>query len=360
MENLKVSNSSTAQAQLNLVNAQKAYDSAASTLANLQSVNKGATGPAVQNAQAQVVLAKQRLQGAQTYFDYVKNLGEDDPNYASAYTALYNAEQALKNAQNQLNYYLLVPSGRDIAEATAKADLARAQLEDAQREWDRLKNGPAATDIAAAQARVDAAQATLNMAQVIAPFAGTVTEVAGLIGDQVSPGVKAFRLDDLTHMQVDVQVSEVDINSVELDQPVILTFDAILGKAYNGKVVQVAQAGEDIQGAVKFFVTVELTDADKSVKPGMTAAVNITVKQLSDVLLVPNRAVRLVDNERVVYILKNGQAEEVPVTLGSSSDTTSEVIASDLKVGDLIILNPPSNLFNPGEGGGGGPFGGGF
>ena len=125
----------------------------------------------------------------------------------------------------------------------------------------------------------------------------------------------------------------------------ILTFDAILGKAYNGKVVQVAQAGEDIQGAVKFFVTVELTDADSKVKPGMTAAVNITVQQLSDVLLVPNRAVRLVNNERVVYILKNGQALEVPVTLGSSSDTTSEVIGSDLKVGDLIILNPPSTLF---------------
>ena len=89
-------------------------------------------------------------------------------------------------------------------------------MEDAQREWDRLKNGPPATDITSAEARVDAAQATLNMAQIIAPFTGTVTEVSGLIGDQVSPGVKAFRLDDLTHMQVDVQVSEVDINSVKL------------------------------------------------------------------------------------------------------------------------------------------------
>jgi HlyD family secretion protein len=137
-----------------------------------------------------------------------------------------------------------------------------------------------------------------------------------------------------------------------------MTFDAISGTVYNGKVIQVAQAGDDVQGAVKFTVTVELTDANKNVKPGMTAAVNITVRQLNGVLLVPNRAVRLVDNQRVVYILENGQPHEVSVNLGASSDTMSEVVSSDLKVGDLIILNPPSALFDRRNGGGGGPFGG--
>ncbi len=358
LEDLKNSQTSAAQAELNLVTAQKTYDNAKATLANFQAVNKGADSAAVQNAQAQVTLAKSRLNGAQTYFDYVKYLGKDDPNYAQGYTTLYNAQQALKTAQNTLNYYLLVPSGRDIAEATAKRDLAKAQLDDAQREWDRLKDGPTTADLAAAQARVDATQATLNMAQITAPFPGTVTEVTGLIGDQVDPGTKAFRIDDLSHMQVDVQVSEVDINSVQVGQPVNLTFDAITGATYNGKVVQVALAGDTVQGAVDFTVTVELTDADTKVKPGMTAAVNITVQQLQDVLLVPNRAVRLVDNQRVVYILVNGQAQEVNVTLGASSDTMSQVVSGNLKVGDLIILNPPSTLFQRNSGGG--PFGGGL
>ncbi len=359
LDNLKNSRTSTAQAQLSLINAQKNYDNAKATLANLQAVNKGATAPAVQNAQAQVILAQNRLKGAQTYFDYVKNLGKDDPNYAQAYSALYSAQQALDAAQNNLNYYLLIPSGRDIAEATAKADLAKAQLDDAQREWDRVKNGPPASDTTSAQARLDAAQATLNMAQITAPFAGTVTEVNGLVGDQVAPGLKSFRIDDLTHMQVDVQVSEVDINSVNVGQPVTLTFDAISGLSYSGKVIEVAQAGDTIQGAVNFTVTVELTNADSKVKPGMTAAVNITVQQLNNILLVPNRAVRLVNNQRVVYILLNGKAQEVSVTLGASSDTMSEVATSDLKAGDLIILNPPSTLFNQ-PNGGGGPFGGGL
>ena len=357
LDNLKNSQTSTAQAQLNLVNAQKTYDSAKNTLASFQSVNRGADSEAIKNARAQVTLANDRVKTAQSYFDFVKKLSPNDSDYARGYTALYNAQQALKTAQNTLNYFLLVPSGRDVAEATAKLDLAKAQLDDAQREWDRLKNGPTAEDIAAGQARVDAVQATLAMAQITAPFSGTVTEVDSLIGDQVAPGTTSFRIDDLSHMQVDVQVSEVDINSVQLGQPVTLTFDAISGATYNGKVNQVALAGDNIQGAVQFTVTVELTDADASVKPGMTAAVNITVKQLNDVLLVPNRAVRLVDNQRVVYILVNGQPQQVNINLGASSDTMSQVVSGDLKAGDQIILNPPSNLFSP-RNGGGGPFGG--
>jgi len=360
LDNLRDSATQRAQAQLDLVTAQKNHDNTKATLDGLMAKNHGGTAPDIQNAQAQVIIAQQNLNAAQTYYDYTKYLGDEDPNKARAYSNLYNAQQSLNTAQDNLDYFLLVPSGRDVAEAQAKFDLAIAQLADAQRTWDRQKNGPDPSDIAAAQAKVDAVQATLNMAQISAPFAGTVTGVGGMAGDQVSPGTSAFRVDDLSRMQVDVQVSEVDINNVQVGQPVILTFDAISGKTYNGQIIEVAQAGDSVQGAVNFTVTVELTDSDTKVKSGMTAAVTITVKQLNDVLLVPNRAVRLVNNQRVVYILRNDQPVEVNVNLGDSSDTVSEVVSSNLKVGDLIILNPPSTLFNRSNGGGGGGmFGGG-
>jgi len=86
------------------------------------------------------------------------------------------------------------------------------------------------------------------------------------------------------------------------------------------------------------------------VRPGMTAAVNIVVEQIEDVLLVPNRAVRVRDGERIVYVLRGGQLEVVPVVLGASSDTDSQVLESDLRVGDLIVLNPPLELEQPGPG----------
>ena len=79
-----------------------------------------------------------------------------------------------------------------------------------------------------------------------------------------------------------------------------------------------------------------IIDPDENVKPGMTAAVNIVVNQLDDVLLIPNRAVRIKDGERVVYVLIDGKPTAVEITLGASSDTMSEVIDGDLKVGDLI------------------------
>ena len=239
------------------------------------------------------------------------------------------------------------------AEAIAKADedlaLAKAKLDDAQREFDRLAGGNL-TEIAAAQARVDAAQATLNLARVSAPFAATVTEVNPLPGDQVSAGAAAFRLDDLTSLLVDVEVSEVDINSVTIGQPATLSFDAILDKDYHGEVVEVAKAGTNVNGVVNFKVTIELTDADAEVKPGMTAAVNITVEQIDDVILIPNRAVRLLDGQRYIYLMVNGIPQKTEVSLGASSDTMSVLVGGDVSEGASIILNPPVEV--------GGPFGG--
>ena len=100
-------------------------------------------------------------------------------------------------------------------------------------------------------------------------------------------------------------------------------------------------------------VTVELTDADSLVKPGMTAAVNITIEEIQDVLLVPNRAVRLVDGERVVYLLVDGLPVKTGIRLGSSSDTVSVLAGGDVVEGDVVILNPPVD-FGPGGGPGGG------
>ncbi len=320
-----------------------------------------------------VILAEADLADAQKALDDLLN---SDTARAEAVIALREAEEAFTKAENwreELNGKIHVKEiiykkfrnrtipvlkeyrGYASKETIAKADedlaLAKAKLDDAQREYDRLTAGSTA-EIAAAQARLDAAQATLNLARIIAPFAGTVTEAYPLSGDQVSAGATAFRLDDLSSLLVDVEVSEVDINSISVGQPATLTFDAILGKEYHGEVVEVAQAGTAVEGVVNFTVTVELTDADTAVKPGMTAAVNIVVEEMQDVLLVPNRAVRLSDGQRVVYVLKNGQPAKREIRLGSSSDTMSVVTSGDLNAGDQIILNPPVE-FNPGGPGGG-------
>jgi HlyD family secretion protein len=122
-----------------------------------------------------------------------------------------------------------------------------------------------------------------------------------------------------------------------------MSFDAILGKQYNGKVVQVAKTGTTTQGVVNYMVTVEITDHDQSVLPGMTAAVNVVVTQLNDVLQVPNRTIRLRDGQRIVYVLRSGNPVSIQIKVGATSETNSQVVSGDLKAGDDIILNPPSD-----------------
>jgi HlyD family secretion protein len=356
-----------ANAKLAITTAESDVTNAQTALNNQQYWKNDAL---IQDYYAKYVITKDNLDKAQDAYDSA-NVGEyiNNADEAGLYQALYNARQAYDNAKYYYSLYSQKPTQRQLDEAQANLDLANATLTNAKIYLKALTGGDIPADatgtallkLEQAKLAVQTAQANLDAAKLTAPFGGTVTEVSGMVGDQVSPGTKAFRIDDLSQMKVDVQVSEVDINNVQVGQPATLTFDAITGKGYAGKVVEVAQAGDSVQGAVNFTVTVALTDTDKRVKPGMTAAVTIMVKQVNNVLLVPNRAVRLVNDQRVVYILVNGQPQEVNVTLGASSDTQSEVVSTNLKIGDLIILNPPSTLFNRtgSSGGGGGPFGGG-
>jgi len=289
----------------------------------------------------------------------LRNLDKAEEDYKDAYNyrlglngKINIADVYLERGVPKVRYHKGYADAETIADADEKLALAEAQLNDVRRNYERVKDGVDPADVAAAEARVAAAQSTLDMARIIAPFNGTVTQASPAVGDQVSTGTVAYRMDDLSDLLVDVQVSEVDINTVSVGQGATLTFDAVLGRTepYHGKVVQVSQAGDTVQGVVSFTVTVELTDADEFVKPGMTAAVNIIVEEVKDSILIPNRAVRLVDEERVVYVLVDGMPKDVKVSLGSTDGINSVLVTGEIKEGDPIILNPPSMM--------GGPFGG--
>lgn len=226
----------------------------------------------------------------------------------------------------------------------APGDMAvlEAQLADAQREWERWKDGPDQGEITAAQARIAAALATLNLDQIEAPFDGVLTGVYTKVGDLVDSGTQAFKLDDLSRLLVDASVSEVDVNKIQAGQPVILSFDSVPGREYQGKVVEVPIVGDTTQDVVTYKVVVEITDPDENIRPGMTTSAKIVTNSLPNVLLVPNQALRLSNGERVVYAFKDGKPIPVPLELGIASDTYTQVLGGDLKAGDLILLEPPA------------------
>jgi HlyD family secretion protein len=272
---------------------------------------------------------QQRLDAARAAFEPVKYNASGDPRRRELKEALDRAQADYDTAIKRLDYEYGL-------------QVAQSNLENARADYLKWKDGPGEDEVAAAQARIAAAQATLSSSWIQTPVDGAVTLVETMPGDQVAVGAPAFRLDNLSAILVDLSVSEVDINQVTVGQPVSMTFDAVRGKEYTGAVVQVDRVGTLNQGAVEFIVTVELSDADADVRPGMTAAVNVVVDRLQDVLLVPNRAVRFQDGKTVVYVLREAEMAPAPITLGASSDVSSQVVGGDLKEGDLIVLNPPT------------------
>jgi len=338
LEDVLHSATAKSQAELALANARKALADMQFKWDVQQPGNRAST-TTLKAAESKLVVAEDRMNRAKGVYDSAPS--SDDERKAEAYLNYAAAVQEYQSALASVNWYRGKPNDNDQAILDAQLAVSQAQLEDAQRAWERVKDGPDEGDVSAAQARVDAARASLELAEIKAPFAGTITFVDIKPGDQVAPGTLAFGLADLTRLLVDVEVSEVDIDRVKVGQEVTLTFDAIPEKTYQGLVHEVGQIGTALQGVVSFEVEVEVLNPDSSIKPGMTAAVNIVVSQIENVLLVPNRAVRVQDGQRVVFVMRDGVPVTVEITLGASSDTDSEVLAGDLKVGDLIILNPP-------------------
>jgi HlyD family secretion protein len=265
-----------------------------------------------------------------TYNWYLQNYSEIE--IAQADGELAVAQANLDSAQAEWE------SVKDGASQAAIA-LAEATLADAQREWDRVKDGPNAEDIAAAQAALDAAQAILDNAELLAPFSGTITEVGIKTGDLVSSGETAFRIDDLATIYIDLQISEVDLASLEVGQQAVIEFDAIADKEYTGEVTEIGMIGSVSQGVVNYPVTVQVMDPDQNIRPGMTASVTIIIDQVEDALLVPNKAIRTSGGQQYVTVMFEGQQINIPVTVGLVGDSMSEITSDQLMEGDAVVVN---------------------
>ena len=340
LDNLRKSAMAQANAQFALAQAQQAVTDRQHDR-DLLNYSRGENGNA-DAAWAAYYISVDAYNKALDRFNKLKNFDITKPADASVQAALVNAQQIMQQKKNIVDWYTGAPTDNDVAQADAKVMIAKAALADAQREWDRLKNGPDPDDITAAQAQVASIEATLNLATLNATFAGTVTDVSAMVGDQIVPGKVSFRVDDLSRLLVDIQVAEEDAYRVQVGQPVKLTFDAIPGKEFNGKVDSVASIGLPMGNTINFKVTVVLIDGADEIRPGITASVNILTDQAVNTLLVENRALRSSQGQTVVYVLRSGALTRVPVTLGISSDTYTEIKSGDLSEGDLVVLNPPA------------------
>jgi HlyD family secretion protein len=340
-----------ANAHLALIQAEQALEDAEDEAQS--KLYQRASQETIDIAKANLINANEALDKAEDLFERTKGAGDDTVIYAAGLSQYAQARQEQQRAEYNLRYVQDLPDALAVEEVNAKLEQIKAQYLTAKEEWEKVKDGPNEDDVLAAQARVDSAQAALDMAQLTAPFDGTITDVDDKIGDLVTAGKRGFQLDDLSHLMVDVSVSEVDINQISLGQAAKITFDAIQGQTFSGTVSDISMYGTNTSGSVDFIVTIEINDPTVVIRTGMTAAVDIEVEQLQNVLLVPSRAVRTLNNERVVYVMKGSIPMPVQIELGASANSYSQILSGDISEGDTIILNPPTMMqaFGPPNGG---------
>lgn len=338
LDNLLNTNVARSNAELALLKAQKALDDANKAQRSKQF--QVASPETIDIAHANLISANDALDKAEQIFNRNSQRNESDVVYAAALAAYARARQNQIVAQYNYDYVKGLPNSLDVQTVNATVDVAQANLEAAKQEWERVKDGPNQQDVAAAQAQVAAAQAILDMQYIKAPFNGTVTVVNSKVGDQVAPANVAFQIDDLSHLYVDMDVSEMDFPQIRIGLPVTLSLDALPGQTYQGKVSDMASVGKNVSGTVFYTVTVEITSQAIKIHPGMTAAATITLNELKGALLLPKRAVTKLGSTQVVYLLKDGQPAPVAVTLGISSGDLVQVTAGALEAGDLVITSP--------------------
>jgi len=343
-----------AQAELQVAQARQALREA-EYRRRVQQEGSRASSDTIAAAQANLVLAESEVARAQAIYNGLSGSPEDDPGRALALSNLVATRKKRDSILRNLNWYKGHPTDDQQAVLDAELAVAKADLAQAEQDLAQLRAGPDEADVAAAQARVAAAQATVDLARLTAPFDATVVAVGTQAGDSVSNNTLALALADVSRFEVQVDVSELDVNRIVVGQEATLTLDAVPDQTFVGRVAEVAFLGSVNQGVVTYPVTVVIDRPDASLKPGMTAAVSIATDLREGVLLVPNRAVFVSGGARTVVVLFEGQQISVPVVLGLVGDTTSEVAEGTLREGDVVVINSSTGTtgsFVPGFGGG--------
>jgi len=279
---------------------------------------------------------------------------------------LVQAAAEWKRAQALSNDKLLAQVDYDTDEANyevAKSDVSVAEA--------GVAEAKAAT--VQAQAALDGAQRNLDFCIIKSPVTGVIIDRRVNIGQTVVASLNAPSLfliaEDLTKMQIWVAVNEADVARIKPGAPVTFTCDAFPGRQFAGMVGKVRLNATMTQNVVMYTVEVNTENPDNVLLPYLTANVDFTVDKQTNVLLVPNAALRwspsspneiaddvrsqnLIDppngnnplgakgsngSQDVVWLKSGDYVRPVKVKVGTSDGSDTAVAADNLKTGEEIV-----------------------
>jgi HlyD family secretion protein len=229
-----------------------------------------------------------------------------------------------------------------------EAMIAESALDAARSEFEQARAQVALDEAAVQQAEAQLEEARINLGytDITSPVDGVVVSRSVDVGQTVAASFQTPTLfqiaKDLTRMQVNAKVSESDIGGVREGQVASFLVDAHPGRRFEGRVVQVRNAPQNVQNVVSYEVMIEVANADLALKPGMTATVAIETARKDDVVRVPARALRFQpsdappDDATAVWRVEGGEARRIPVTIGLRNDQWGEVVDGDVEPGQQL------------------------
>src|SRR5215216_2487000 len=249
-----------AAAQLELVSAKKA----------LSDLNNTA-GTDLAQAVIDLKDTQEEYDDAADYLDYLQNADKvpqtETRNYLVQTWRGYEYRTKTKQFKGPAPQDWIVEAQNDLA-------LKKAELDAAQRAYDRLKGGVDVEQLAVLEARLEAAEAGVAAFSVIAPFDGVVANLNAKLGGSINAGEPAVTVADFSQWLVKTtDLTEIDVVSLVQGQPVSVSLDAIPDAELAGEILSIGQTYAENQGDIVYEVTILLADSHPAMRWGMTAAV---------------------------------------------------------------------------------------
>ncbi len=281
----------------------------------------------VNDAQAAVERSRLELQQAQSDAARSEQLYREgaisEQSVELALTAVGTATQALQSAQQQVQNQI-------------------SAVNAAQRR------------VTAQQALVDRAKQRQSYTTLTASVDGSVLERVLEPGDLAQPGNEILRLGDLSQVKVEVQISELELNSIRQGQPTEVRLDAFRDRLFTGKVSQISPVADPTARLIPIEVTIP--NGDRRIGSGLLARVSFepTIKQQ---VVIPEAAIQMAysqnnksntDEQTAMIFVVNGKGEAATVqartvTIGKRADNLVEIL-SGLKPGEQFVVRSSKEL----------------
>ncbi|MCE5315672.1 MAG: efflux RND transporter periplasmic adaptor subunit [Armatimonadota bacterium] len=326
---------------------------------------------AVESAEKDYDVAQAQLDTAKKKLDTVKAEVEQDMLSAQAKVAQARAEldtAKTNKAQDSIKKEAL-------AEAQAAYRKALASLEETRATYhSEIVKACAITeaeaDVKSSEASLEQAQKNVTYTTITAPRTGVVVAKYAEVGSIVTgakssaissgSGVSLFEIADVSKMHATVDVDETDIAQIEVGQEVDVTVDAYPNEMFTGKVTKIAPQAETESNVTTIPVTVEIESVDLRLKPEMNATCDFVTARKTNVLSVPNSAIRDSGSQKTVVVIVDDKPASRIVKVGLENDDRTE-ITEGLKEGELVVTTDTGSTSdseskgNSKKGGMGGP-----